>query len=403
MNIIDERDKRTKNRKKAKEKFDRAINLAVAEDLNGKKCTLSLAKSEGNVRLLDEGAIVTASGDMDIYIKKGTIRKYFNGKNKKLTPEYLYGDYADRYFEDVEEPFNLSDGYKGSINIGHHDFATFPFIVGEWTKSDLAVTNNGDGRHGLDVDVKLNEMHPLVQALRVQGIPVGVSVEMWLHVDDKATEELSEKQGDYIPVVDEIFISDFAIVGECGNVGSSDTIDFEGVEMDGKKIVTEEVTEEVQTEDTITEIPEGEIEVAETEESEEPEVEEAEESEETEDKEDETAEEVAEENIEETNADEVETEDGEDEESESEEDNSETVLKAIESLKKEVENLKEENTALRQKNKKLSKKLKAKAEADEKFMEKFQGLEVSLGEQKEEKKEEVIDSLYANGDGRGVL
>lgn len=388
MNLIDDRNARTKSRKKAKDKLDKAITLSSLMAETDKVATLAVRQNEDNVRLLDEGSIVTAEGDLDIYIKKGTIRKYVNGRNKKLTPRYLYGDLAEDYFKNPDEPMNLTDDYVGSINIGHKDFATHPDgIVGSWTKEDLSVKSNGDGRVGLDVDVKLNPLHPRVQALEVQKIPVGVSVEMWLHIDEKATDEVTEKRGEYSPIVDEIFISDFAIVGECGNVGSSDTIDFEGVKMDEEKITTEEETEEV-TEEVKEEV------------TEEVETEEAKET--AEEEKEEEAVESTEEDNDEDSTEEDEAEEGEVEESATE-DTFSVVLEKLESLTAKVEELEKKNEAMKKTNRKLSNQLKAKAEADEKFMEKFSGLEVSLGEKKEEPKEVVSDKLYANGDGRGEL
>lgn len=398
MKIIDDRDQRTRKRKKAKDKLDRAITLSANPLVSNKAVTLSVNKSNDDVRLLDEGSIVTADGTLDLYIKKGVIKKFVNGKNKKLTPRYLYGDIAEDYFKDPDEPMNLTDDYVGSINIGHKDFATNPDgIVGEWTKEDLSVVKNDNGRMGLNVNVRLNPLHPRVQALEVQGIPVGVSVEMWLHLDEKATEEVTEERKEYSPIVDEIFISDFAIVGECGNVGSSETIDFEGGSMD-EKITTEEVTEDIET-----------VEV---------ETEETEPTEETisSDDENEESTEGGEEDNEEDNADEDEAEEGEIEES-MDQDTFSVVLDEIKSLRGLVEELKgkvesltndnavlvQENETIKKTNRKLSNKLKAKAEADKEFMDKFQGLEVSLGEKKEETKEVVTDKLYANGNGRGEL
>lgn len=393
MNLIKDRDARTKSRKKAKDKFDKDITLSLVP-MDNKKCTLALERSEGYVRLLDEGSIVTASGDLDLYIKKGAIRKYVNGKNTKLTMRSIYGDIAEEYFKTPDEPLNIDNKYEGTINIGHQDFATFPFIVGTWTQDDLKVVNNGDGRKGLDVDLKLNPLHPLVQALEIQGIPVGVSVEMYLHVDEKATDELAEEQNIYAPVVDEIFISDFAIVGECGNVGSSDSVILQGVKM-----AKEEIVAEVTEEETI-ESPDEEVTEEVTEEVEET-TEDVAEVTEGEEEEDETAESEAEEDIEEESTEEAETEEEVSEEDVDEEDSSDTVLEALDSLQSEITTLKEQIESLKKTNKKLSKKLKAKNEADEKFMEKFKGLEVSFGEKKEEVKEEVTHTPYATGDGIG--
>ena len=174
MNLIKERDERTKKRQKAKADIDSKVTLSSFLEGLDNFATLSVQKSEGKVRLLDEGAIVTAAGKVDIYIERGAIRKYVEGRNEYLTPAYLTGDakLAKKYFSgDPNKPFNINSKYEGTINIGHQDFASFPCgIVGKWSKKDLTITDNGDDREGLDVDLKLNEEHPLVQALKVQGI-----------------------------------------------------------------------------------------------------------------------------------------------------------------------------------------------------------------------------------------
>lgn len=395
MNLIKDRDARTKARKKAKDKIDRSIDLSLALEDDNRVCTLALNQSEGKVRLLDEGAIVMADGDLDLYIEKGTIKKYVQGKNKLLTPRYLFGDYAEKYYKNADEPMNLDDNYEGSINVGHHNFSTFPFIVGSWKQEDLSIADNGDGRKGLDVELKLNEAHPFVQAFRVQGIPLGVSVEMWLHFDDKATEEETEKRKSYTPVVDEIFIADFAIVGECGNVGSSGSVDLQGVKMDESVKDTENIDDAVLEETAEeNEMPESVEDTAEevTEPAEEETVEEeAEEAEETE-------EETEDETVEEETVDEVE----EDEEDGDEEDALAVAESTIESLKTENESLKEQIEALKKSNRKKDNKIKEYAEKSEKFKAKYGGLTVSLGVAGEKKEETVTThKRYATGDGIG--
>lgn len=390
MNKIKERDARTKKRQKAKNKFDRSITLGLDKPEFGNHfCTLALNHSEGKVRLLDEGAIVTASGKLDIYIEKGAIKKYVQGKNKLLTPRYLAGDMAEEYFENPDEPMNINDKYEGTINIGHQDFATFPFIVGTWGQNDLTVADNGEGRKGLDVELKLNEAHPLVQALRIQKIPVGVSVEMYLHIDDKGTEEIQKKVSDEDQLwwgavaVDEIFIADFAIVGECGNVGSSGSVDLEGVEMEDTVKDTESM------EDAVLEETAEENEMPES-------VEDTVEEEETTEEPTDEAETEEDESVEEEVADEVEDEEGEDEE-----DALAVAEETIGNLKAEVETLKEQVEALKKSNRKKDNKIKEYAEKNEKFVEKYSGLTVSLGVAGETKKETVIHKQYSTGDGIG--
>ena len=368
MNLIKDRDARTKKRQRAKEKYDRQITLSAINNNKDEKFLLSANTTGDTVRLLDEGAIVTANGDLDLYIKKGAIEKYVNGENEYLS--------------------NLTKNYEGTINIGHQDFATFPFIVGTWNRNDLTVVDNGDGRHGLDVALNLNSAHPLVQALRVQGIPVGVSVEMYLHFD----EEMSEEEN--APIVDEIFIADFAIVGECGNVGSSGSVDLQGVKMDEPvKDIMEDV-EEVEVE----EAPASEPDVEDTEETEEVAEETVEEAEEeaTEEVEEQVEEVEEDESVEEEASEEVSESD---EEAEDEEDALSVAEETIEALKAENESLKAQIEALKKSNNKKDKKIKENAEKNAEFAKKFKGLSVSMGVTKEVK--EVPHKLYSTGNGIG--
>lgn len=366
MNLIDDRDARTKARKKAKDEFDSNINLSLAH--SDRRFTLAPHEtSEGKVRLLDEGAIVCADGSLDIFIEKGTIEKYVNGQNEHLR------DWESK------EVMNLTDDYEGTINLGHHDFATFPFILGTWTRDDLSIVDNGDGRKGLDVDLKLNEEHPLVQALRVQDIPVGVSVEMYLHFDEK----ISEEEG--MPVVDEVFIADFAIVGECGNVGSSDSVYLQGVKMEDSVKDTESIEEE--TLEETAEENEMPVDVEDTEEVEETTEEtEAEETEEA--KEDESVDEEA-------------NDEAESEEVEDEEDALAVAEETINNLKAEIESLKEQVEALKKSNNKKDRKIKESAEKNEEFIKKFKGLEISIGNAPKEVKKETVSTNYRTG-GNGI-
>lgn len=174
MNIIDERKRRTIRRKLRKREFDNIMNLSV----NGNVLT---------VRLLDEGAVMGYNSPL-FYIKKGTLAKYL----RKLPKDYV-----------------------GTINLGHMDFATFPFILGTWTKKDLHLVDIGDGRQALDVDLRLDEGSVFVKELRRMPYTLGVSAEFTYHEDEESTKKFN------LEILDEIFMGNFAIVGECGNVNSS--------------------------------------------------------------------------------------------------------------------------------------------------------------------------------------
>lgn len=174
MNIIDERKVRTIRRKMRKREFDKMYTLSAGERFQ-------------TVRLLDEGAVMGYNSPL-FYIKKGTLAKYLR---------------------------NLPNDYVGTINLGHMDFATFPFILGTWTKQDLHLVDIGDGRQALDVDLRLDEGNTFVQELRRAPYSLGVSAEFTYHVDEANTKKYN------LEILDEVFIGNFAIVGECGNVNSS--------------------------------------------------------------------------------------------------------------------------------------------------------------------------------------
>lgn len=206
MNIIDERNVRTIHRKLKKKEYDEIINLSASE-------------SKQTVRLLDEGMVVDVNGLPLFYLMKGTLQKYVDA---------------------------LPDDYVGSINLGHMDFATFPFLIGEWTKRDLHLVDIGDGRMALDVDLRLDEDSVLVKELRRMPYTLGVSAEFTFHTN----EEMSEKYG--LEIMDEIFISDFAIVGDAGNVNSSGIQLKGGQGMTVKELTAALDAEQITDLDTLT-------------------------------------------------------------------------------------------------------------------------------------------------------
>lgn len=375
MNLLEEREKRTKRRKADKKRHDSEIALSFNKDeMTGvAKLKAGSVKQLANktARLLDEGAI-EGDGWIDCFIKKGTIEKFMNGENQYLD--------------------NIDDDFEGHVDLGHMDFATFPYIIGNWKKEDLHVVDIDNGRKALDVDLHLDEDSIFVQELARQPYDIGISAEFYYHLDWEATMDLG------FEVIDEISIKGYGLVGECGNVNS------DGLELKGKETMKE---------------PEKDMRV--TEAGEPKEVEEAEEISEAEESmdtaEDIKTEEVAEEAEEEAevaeeaegeedNAEEAEeVEEADDEEGEEETDSEEVDLSAVfDEMKNQIENLKEENAALKKQNKKLSKRLAAKNEEIEKFTSKFKGLSVSLGLTKEEKHEVAPKEehrLYVGSDGIG--
>lgn len=174
--LIKDRDKRTAKRKMDKAKFDAMFDLSVDNPYR--------------IRLLDEGMVTYADGSPYFYIKKGVIANLVD---------------------------KISDNYVGSINLGHMDFATFPFILGTWKKKDLVLVDIGDGRMALDVTPHFDHDSMFIKELKRLPYDIAVSAEFSAHTD----WGLSQNFG--IQVVDEIYPDDFnfAIVGEPGNVNSA--------------------------------------------------------------------------------------------------------------------------------------------------------------------------------------
>ena len=337
MNIIDERDVRTVYRKLRKKEYDDMLTLSVSR--------------EEEVRLLDEGMVVDAYGSPLFYIMKGTLEKYLEA---------------------------LPDDYVGSINLGHMDFATFPFLLGQWTKKDFSLVDIGDGRKGLNVRLRLDEDSFIVKELRRADYTLGVSAEFGYHLNEQFTREYG------IEILDEVFISNFAIVGEAGNVNSS------GIQLKGDKMAVnvKDLAAALESSENpdLTEINKkldallDKADEAPVEELVEEPVQEPQEElavEEAEEEVEETAEEAAEE-AEEPAAEEPSVD-------------LSAILDTVKSLQDEVQALKEQNQT-------LSAELSAKRKAEAEFIEKFKGLSVSLATERSATKE-VVKNVYTDGIG----
>lgn len=340
MELIKQREKRTIRRKIAKNKFDNIINLS-AEDNKG-------------IRLLDEGTVVSGDESILFYIKKGTLEKYLSV---------------------------LDDDFVGHINYGHSDFATDPILLGQFTKSDFSLEDIGDGRKALYVSPHFFDTYRLRD---IQSMPfdIGVSVEM----NVSHNQEDSENYG--FPVVDELFIYAFAVVGDAGNVNSS------GIRLGGSKLNLKSLTEALEKQTSIdlsalqaalgeeaTE-EESKIELdVETEDTEEVEAEEAE------------AEEVeTEEEAEETGTEEVEL-------------TTSDVIKKVEELSARISSLEEENKTLSEKvesleteKEQLSTQLSAKEDEEKAFLKAFKGLKLNVADP-EPKQNNNKKSFYMDGIG----
>lgn len=387
--LIEKRDFRTRARKKKKREMDSVIGLSYQdESKNAMSLSVNITKlSDTKIRLLDEGYF-----DNGFLIKKGAMEKFYNGRNEKVRGWEFNGE------EWEQTPvLNLTSDFVGTVNLGHMDFASFPYIIGEWTKEDLSLVDIENDRKGLDVALRLDEESIFVKELKRQPYDIGVSAEFWYSVDDEATEQLSDMLGYYIPVFDEIFIFAYGLVGECGNVNSS------GLELKGGKEMAEDIKpmeEIIETEaeaiaEAAEEVTEEIIEEPMEESAEEAPVEEVNEEELSADTAEEETEEA--EDIEEADDEEV----GDDEEVESEEDGYEEIGGYVENLLDEINELKAENAELKKTNRRLKKKLTEEKGKKEAFVNRYKGLSQKLIEDEEPKPKENKATNYVYGDGIG--
>lgn len=372
MNTLIERIRRnTDKRKRIKKRIDSELNLSVENDADVLCLSAGGYSNEAN-RLIDEGAIIEGDGSVWAYIKKGTLAKFMNREN-------VYLD-------------NLPEDFVGNIDIGHFDHATFPFPVGEWQMSDMRLVDIGEGRQGIDIDVTLDEESMFIKELKRLGHPISMSIEALFHLDWEATEDLG------IPIIDELLIFAYAVVGDGKNVNSN------GLELKGESKMTKEQLAELkakmkspETEEAglSAEVTEEEIEETELNAEEATDTEEAELS----------AEEDPEEEVEEAELSASEEADGEEdaeediEEAESEEAAYEEVEAYITDLQEQVASLSAENAELKKTNNRLQKKLKAELSKKEEFVSKFASVAESMGVTEPPEKNKVSDYVFGDGIG----
>lgn len=392
-NLIDERNERTRNRKKRKRKMDSIIGLSKDNEREFITLSSTMKLADSRIRLLDEGFC-----DNGFVIKKGTLEKFLNGKN-----EHIRGWEQTEDGWEQTEVLNLTDDFVGTVNLGHMEFATFPFIVGEWKKSDLTLVDIENDRKALDVDLRLDRESVFVKELARQPYDIGVSAEFYYHINDEDTDSLSEMLGYWMPVLDEIFIFAYGLVGECGNVNSSG-LELKGETMseDKKELMAEDEVKAEDTEETI-ELGVEEVELPESAEAEETSEEAPEESDDAEDEsEDEGSDE--EDEVEETAA-----EDADDDEDEIEEVelSYEGIIEELTALRKENIELKDHIKALKDEKRGLKKKLQNEYDAKKDFLAKTGNFAAELypneaeaaREKEEEAKKLAKERKYYKGDG----
>lgn len=192
--FIIQRDLRTEYRKKRKEEWDKIIDLSVTED--------ETPRSFDVVPLLDDGMALDAGGKPWFYVKRGTVRRFYE---------------------------SLSDDYVGYINLAHLPLEKFPFILGTWTKKDLFISEH-NGVERLSVRLNLDEDSIFVKELRKLPFTLCISAETGVHISESLTKKLG------IDVWDDVSINGFSVVGNAGNVNSS------GIKLGGEDMTLEQMS-----------------------------------------------------------------------------------------------------------------------------------------------------------------
>lgn len=220
FDFIKKRDVQTQARKRMKKDLDEIFEFSNNEKQSTLNHIVQLAnnnlKEIGWVRLLDEGTVLYGDGSIRSYIKRGALQAYYD---------------------------SLEDDYIGYINIGHIDFSTLPIFVGQWSKKDLRLVDLGEGRKALEVNMKVDESLSVIQDLQKMPYTIGISAEFLANCDEELSYEYE------FPVIEELFIVGFGIVGDVGNVNSSG-INLSAEEVDkmaladlfGKKKVDDQET-----------------------------------------------------------------------------------------------------------------------------------------------------------------
>lgn len=223
-------DKNVAKRQKLKTKWDRHCKYG-AEDVDRLPNQLELYSAnvdtnvdtyeENWVRMLDEGVVVDGDGEVYAVIKKGTIKTYFD---------------------------NLPDSFTGYIDRDH----IRSIRLGEYTKKDMKLVELGDGRYGIDINVKLDANYYATRDLLRQGEHRAVSVDMMADVDEfaLASQVTGEKQKyEYlVPLIGAVDIVGYAVCENPKNANSikDDLLDKASVEGDNmnedelKKLAAEE-------------------------------------------------------------------------------------------------------------------------------------------------------------------
>jgi len=181
--------KMIEERKRIKDEMDKIFTFSATDE---EKDSVQLnvlpyddKSLNGSYRLLNEGAVVDNIKDAKprLYIKKEALKKYYNA---------------------------LPEDFVGYLNAEHDKNR----LIGRWTKKDLSLGQDSDGRYYLDFNLNLNPELSFVKDAEILGKTYGLSVEMIGMKDSKLSKEYG------FDVFEDVDIFGIGVVTNPANVAS---------------------------------------------------------------------------------------------------------------------------------------------------------------------------------------
>lgn len=185
------------------------------------ECSSYYSDQPNWVRLLDEGVIIECDGSIDSVIAKGVIKRWFEA---------------------------LPEDFEGNIDKDH----VRSIDLGTFTKDQLKLVELGDGRYGVDVDVKLDTSLHATQDLIKMNNRRSISSEFYaiegkhLRASDILGDQLEGK--DYVvPLITEIALTGYGLVETPLNANSYDDMvlqrafSAEPINVEGTEMTEEEL------------------------------------------------------------------------------------------------------------------------------------------------------------------
>lgn len=217
--------KNVMRRQSLKKKWDKHCKWSADNENNLVGATFAVDKfsedGDNFVRLLDEGVVVEGDSTPYAVIAKGTLKKWYD---------------------------NLPNNFEGYINKDHIS----GLDLGKFSKDDIRLTELGDDRYGIDVNVKLDHELYATKDLLHQMNRKALSAEFYFEADEyvKASTVTGENFPDWflIPKITDVSVVGYAVVDNPKNANSYDENLLEKASNEERNEMTEKVKVEAEAE-----------------------------------------------------------------------------------------------------------------------------------------------------------